>query len=102
MSRLGQDAEIPSYSKKSRTYPGQVVTKERAKVPKGPRAVKQVNVDVFIPSVVTVGNLARLLNISLGMPSQTVQFLVGLLIPERYTAPQDDSCRDGIRSLPRS
>ncbi|PIL24155.1 hypothetical protein GSI_13908 [Ganoderma sinense ZZ0214-1] len=65
MSRLGQDAEIPSYSKKSRTSSGQAATKEKTKAPKAPKAVKQVNVDVFIPSVVTVGNLARLLNISL-------------------------------------
>lgn len=67
MSRLGQDAEIPSYSKKSRMSSAQVATKEKAKAPKTPKVVKQVNVDVFIPSVVTVGNLARLLNISLGM-----------------------------------
>ncbi len=76
MSRLGQDAEIPGYSKKSRTSFGQVVTKEKAKAPKARKAVKQVNVDVFIPSVVTVGNLARSLNISLGM-----SFIIVLLIP---------------------
>ena len=41
--------------------------KEKLKTRKAAKTVKSVNVDVYIPSVVTVGALAKLLNVRFGM-----------------------------------
>ena len=62
MSRLGE-VEIPTHSRVSTARPA---VKEKERTDKAPKPVKQVNVDVYIPSVVTVGNLAKLLNVTLG------------------------------------
>lgn len=67
MSRLSHDVDVSSHSRSSRTPSAQVTTKEKSV--KSPKAAKQVNVDVFIPTVVSVGNLARLLNVKLGTSS---------------------------------
>ena len=67
-SLLSQFAEeVPSRSRNSngRTE-AKEKEKEKVKVTKTAK-VKQVSVDVYIPSVVTVGTLARLLNVKLGM-----------------------------------
>ncbi len=66
VSRLAGEVEIPAYSRVSVIRPA---GKEKEKLEKAPKLVKQVNVDVYIPSVVSVGNLAKLLNVKLGKSS---------------------------------
>ena len=46
---------------------GKEKEKEKLKTRKAAKTVKSVNVDVYIPSVVTVGALAKLLNVRFGM-----------------------------------
>lgn len=72
ISRHSEEVAIPKYSRASNARTN---TKEKEKVQKAPKAVKPANVDVFIPSVVSVGNLAKLLNVTLGMcgPSFSVK-----------------------------
>lgn len=63
-SRLSQLGSVPMIPSHSRVKPSQIhKPKEREKKP---RAAKKVSLDIFIPSVVSVGNFAKLLNIRLG------------------------------------
>lgn len=66
ISRLSEEVAIPNYSRASNA---RLVSKEKEKekMQKAPKAVKPASVDVFIPSVVSVGNLAKSLNVTLGM-----------------------------------
>ncbi|KAH9901628.1 hypothetical protein C8Q73DRAFT_252680 [Cubamyces lactineus] len=50
---------------KSRDSSSRAKVKEKEEKKKAPKLLKAVNVDVFIPSVITVGNLAKLLNVKL-------------------------------------
>ncbi|KAI9065099.1 initiation factor 2 [Trametes sanguinea] len=62
LSRLkAEEAVIPKHSRVSNAR-SDVKEKEKKKAPK---EVKKVNADVFIPSIITVGNLAKLLNVKL-------------------------------------
>ncbi|KAI0636794.1 initiation factor 2 [Trametes polyzona] len=62
MSRLNDDVVIPN---NPRTASSRSVTKDKDQKKKASQKAKVVNVDVFIPSVVSVGNLAKLLNVRL-------------------------------------
>ncbi|OSD08681.1 initiation factor 2 [Trametes coccinea BRFM310] len=62
LSRLKDEAVIPKHSRVSNVR-SEVKEKEEKK--KAPKAIKKVNADVFIPSIITVGNLAKLLNVKL-------------------------------------
>lgn len=65
LTRLGdEDVAIPTNSR-APARASQQSSRPRDKGKKSAKAVKPVNVDVYIPSVVSVGNLARLLNIRL-------------------------------------
>ena len=64
VSRWESDVEIPSQHRTSRAD-AKGKEKEKTRVAKE-KAPKPVNVDVYIPSVVSVGTLARLLNVRLG------------------------------------
>ena len=67
LSRFSEDsAEISTDPRSDR---GEVKGKGKGKTKSSARVVKPVNVDVYIPSVVSVGTLARLLNVKLGMSS---------------------------------
>ncbi|KAH9951954.1 initiation factor 2 [Amylocystis lapponica] len=59
------DVSIPKHSRVHNTRPAGIALKEKEKRLKTQRSVKPVNLDIFIPSVVSVGNLARLLNVRL-------------------------------------
>ncbi|KZT28492.1 initiation factor 2 [Neolentinus lepideus HHB14362 ss-1] len=62
-----EDAAIPSHSKHGTHQPGtDLVKKKKKKDGVSKVATKKVAVDLFVPSVVSVGTLARLLNIRLG------------------------------------
>ncbi len=63
LSRMDEDVAIPSHSR-VRTSPNVAKGKEKRKVRK--REDKVANLDIFIPSVISVGNLARLLKVRLG------------------------------------
>ncbi|KAI8998476.1 hypothetical protein BD414DRAFT_475182 [Trametes punicea] len=62
VSRLKDEVVIPSSSRASDSRPAAKAKEEKKR---NPKPVKAVTVDVFIPSVVTVGNLAKLLNVKL-------------------------------------
>lgn len=68
ISRLSEEVAIPNYSRASNArLVSKEKEKEKEKTQKAPKAVKPASVDVFIPSVVSVGNLAKSLNVTLGM-----------------------------------
>ena len=66
VSRLDEEVAIPKHSRVSQAQPsGKGKEKEKAgEVQKTANAAKRV--DVFIPTVISVGNLAKLLNVTLG------------------------------------
>ena len=73
----GEVMAIPGYSRMGKvTKPA--AGKERDKRPKT-KALKRAKVDVFIPSTVSVGQLARLLNIRMGMCHYTYLLLLSVL-----------------------
>lgn len=61
-SRIAEGVTIPRHSRVKVTQ----VQKSKERERKVKRNVRKVNLDVFIPSVVSVGNLARLLDIRIG------------------------------------
>lgn len=63
MSRLKDEVVIPSHSRVTSSRSG---VKEKEQKKNVAKAHKPIHVDVFIPSVVSVGNLAKLLNVRLG------------------------------------
>ena len=63
ISRIGDDVAIPSHSKAPTLRSRVDAAKARKKLA---FLEKKVAVDVFIPSTVSVGTLARLLNVRLG------------------------------------
>ncbi|KAH8117298.1 hypothetical protein DFH11DRAFT_998817 [Phellopilus nigrolimitatus] len=60
--RMGGAVEIPKHS---RMHEDRMEAVKKAK--KKPRAIRSVSLDVAIPSIVSVGNLARLLGVRLGV-----------------------------------
>ncbi|EIW60058.1 initiation factor 2 [Trametes versicolor FP-101664 SS1] len=62
MSRLKDEVVIPSHSRVTNSRSG---VKEKEQKKNVAKAHKPIHVDVFIPSVVSVGNLAKLLNVRL-------------------------------------
>jgi translation initiation factor IF-2 len=95
LSRLGTDAAIPSQSKMS-------VLRSRAEAVAATRkkrffAEKKIAVDVFIPSTLSVGTLARLLNVRLGMrTSQHFVFCVQIVsITDRTTSTKNETVGHG-------
>ncbi len=63
ISRLKDEVVIPSHSRVTSSRSG---IKEKEQKKNTSKAHKPIHVDVFIPSVVSVGNLAKLLNVRLG------------------------------------
>lgn len=64
VSRLdrGKDAEIPLHSRVTKDRIDSSAKEKRMKL----KLLKKANMDVYIPNVITVGNLARLLNVRQG------------------------------------
>ena len=61
-----QGAVIPAYSRTGYDIKAKLgARREKERIRKA-KSVKKVNVDVFIPSTVSVGQLARLLNVRMG------------------------------------
>ncbi|CCL99325.1 uncharacterized protein FIBRA_01343 [Fibroporia radiculosa] len=65
---IGEDVTVSRQSRAS----GANAVREREKRKKAVRSAKPVNVDIFIPSVVSVGNLAKLLHIRLDTLRRTM------------------------------
>ena len=71
LRRAFRDDDLPSRNR-NRDAPTKVLT-QNSRPKSKPRALNQTKVEVFIPSIVSVGNLSRILGVSLGMPG----FLTG-------------------------
>lgn len=64
LARMNEGVTLPSHSRTRNA----VVSKGKEKEKKAKRQeLKHKNLDIYIPSVISVGNLARLLNVRLGM-----------------------------------
>jgi hypothetical protein len=103
LSRLGGDAAMPTHSRMSvlRSRAEAVTAMARRKKS---LSEKKVAVDVFIPSTLTVGTLARLLNVRLGMRiSQRFMSCVQILsTTDRTTSTKDETGGHGERVRIRS
>jgi len=66
LRRAFRDDDLPSRNR-NRDASTKVLT-QNSKPKNKPRALNQTKVEVFIPSIVSVGNLSRILGVSLGTP----------------------------------
>ena len=71
LRRAFRDDDLP-FRNRNRDAPTKVLA-QNSRPKSKPRALNQTKVEVFIPSIVSVGNLSRILGVSLGTPG----FLTG-------------------------
>ena len=64
LRRAFRDDDLPSRNR-HRDAPAKVIT-QNSKPKSRPRVLRETKVEVFIPSIVSVGNLSRILGVSLG------------------------------------